>query len=126
MAANLSPPADPVLVVEDHDETREMVETFLKFKGYTVETARNGEEALEWLLTHHPCLIVLDLSMPVMDGWAFRRAQLKLPDSANVPVLLMTAHDTDPRTGRLKVAGAVRKPIDFDALVDAVAGACTR
>ena len=120
------PPSEPVLLVEDHDETREMVESFLKFQGYTVEAKRNGQEALEWLDGHHPCLILLDLSMPVMDGWTFRRKQLKSPHFADVPVLLMTAYDHDPRTARLHVAGAVGKPIDFAFLTQEIERACAR
>lgn len=121
-----APPVDPVLIVEDHDETREMIETLLKFHGYSVETARDGAEALKKLRDLHPCLILLDLAMPVMDGWAFRRRQLKLPAIAGVPVLLVTGHESDPKTEKLHAAGLVMKPIDFDVLLGAVERSCLR
>jgi CheY-like chemotaxis protein len=121
-----SPPVDPVLVVEDHDETREMLETVLKFHGYSVETARDGAEALEKLRDLHPCLILLDLTMPVMDGWAFRRRQLTLPAIAGVPVLLVTGHESDAKTEALHADGIVMKPVDFQVLIGAVARSCLR
>lgn len=121
-----NPPAKPVLVVEDHDETREMIESLLRFHGFSVETARDGREALNWLAEHHPCLILLDLRMPGVDGWTFRRKQLKMPEVADVPVLLVTAYDTDPRTKRLHADASITKPIDFSRLIDAVQRNCGR
>jgi CheY-like chemotaxis protein len=120
------PPTEPVLVVEDHDETREMIEELLRFHGFSVETARDGGEALDWLQEHHPCLILLDLRMPGVDGWTFRRKQLKMPDVADVPVLLVTAYENDPRTQRLHADASITKPFDFDRLIDAVQRNCLK
>jgi CheY-like chemotaxis protein len=115
--------ARPVLVVEDHEDTREMVQTFLEFDGYTVCAAKHGLEALECVEKERPCLILLDLSMPIMDGVAFARELRRHPDTeiASTPVLLLTALPNPAaamrETGALEV---LSKPIDFDRLMVAV------
>jgi CheY-like chemotaxis protein len=117
----------PVLVVEDHADTREMVATLLSFHGFTVITAENGQRGLERLLGERPCLILLDLMMPVMTGWGFRAAQLSLPDSdlAGVPVLLLTAVSDPQRVAKeLGVADVISKPLDYDVLIETVRRHC--
>jgi CheY-like chemotaxis protein len=119
--------AGPVLVVEDHDDTREMVAALLAAEGFTVVTAENGRRGLERLMDARPCLVLLDLMMPVMTGWEFRRAQVSLPDSdlAAVPVLLLTAvPDPTAEAHRLDAAGVITKPLDFDELVETVRRHC--
>src|SRR5829696_426757 len=92
--ASLEVATAPILVVEDHQDTRDMVTTLLTVEGYQVVTAENGRRGLEQLRSVRPCLILLDLSMPVLDGWEFRRVQLSDDAIAKVPVLLLTAiHD---------------------------------
>ena len=61
-----------VLIVEDDPDVREMLELVLQTSGYTTDTAANGQQALERVHERRPCLIVLDLMMPVMSGWEFR------------------------------------------------------
>jgi CheY-like chemotaxis protein len=112
-----------VLVVDDYADLRRAVATLLKCKGYEVVEACNGHEALAQLRHHSPDLVVLDLEMPVMDGWQFRAAQRCLADErlAAIPVLLFTA--ADPAVGlvaALKAVGLVRKPFDPDVLLGAV------
>ena len=117
----------PVLVVEDHDDTREMVAALLKAEGFTVITAENGRRGLEQLMRERPCLVLLDLMMPVMTGWEFRRVQLSLPDSelAAVPVLLLTAvPDAERVAAQLDAAAVISKPLDFEKLVDTVRRHC--
>ena len=119
--------ASPVLIVEDHDDTREMVATLLSEHGFTVVTAENGRRGLERLMRARPCLVLLDLMMPVMTGWEFRRAQLSLPDSdlASVPVLLLTAVDQPDRVAlQLGATDVIRKPLDFDQLIESVRRHC--
>src|SRR3989442_13047340 len=109
--AEAMPPA-PVLVVEDHDDTREMIATLLGFAGYTVVTAANGKEGLECLLQTRPCLVLLDLTMPIMTGWEFRAAQLSVGDPALAagPVLLLTAMPNAQEAGRgIQTAAAVQQ-----------------
>ena len=116
-----------VLVVEDHDDTREMVAALLKAEGFTVITAENGQRGLERLMRERPCLVLLDLMMPVMTGWEFRRVQLSLPDSelAAVPVLLLTAvPDAEKVAAQLDAADVIPKPVDFERLVETVRRHC--
>ena len=117
----------PVLVVEDHDDTREMVAALLEAEGFTVITAENGRRGLERLMRERPCLVLLDLMMPVMTGWEFRRVQLSLPDSdlAAVPVLLLTAvPDPEKVAAQLDAVAVIPKPLDFENLVATVRRHC--
>ena len=108
-----------VLVVEDHADTRHMVEEYLAFSGIPTIGAENGERALEALSQHRPSLILLDLTMPIMDGWQFRSAQLGHAerDLAAVPVIVLSAlPDADVHAQRLGAVDVVRKPVDLDGL----------
>lgn len=107
-----------ILVVEDDADSRTMVQMLLEREGYAVSTAANGLEALASAREQRPDLIVLDLMMPLMDGRAFRAAQLADPDLATVPVVLTTA--ASPSDATLTVDAAFQKPLDFDAFVGAV------
>jgi CheY-like chemotaxis protein len=112
-----------VLIVEDHDDTREMVAFALEQAGYQVATAWNGHEGLKQLHACRPGLILLDLMMPVMDGWRFRAEQGRLDDPmlAGVPVVLLTAvPDATRHAKALNANGVVPKPINVDALLDAI------
>src|SRR5262245_50828034 len=107
--------AAPVLIVEDHDDTREMIATLLGFAGYTVVTAANGKQGLERLMQTRPCLVLLDLTMPVMTGWEFRAAQLSVGDPAiaAVPVLLLTAMPNAEKAAmELQAVEVIKKPFD--------------
>jgi CheY-like chemotaxis protein len=84
--------ASRVLIVEDNEATREALALLLQSAGYTTAEADNGKSALAFLHTHPPPrLILLDMAMPVMDGWEFLRERRKEPDLARVPVVLFTA-----------------------------------
>ena len=115
------------MVVEDDPDTREMVETFLDFEGYAVCTAKHGLDALDRLRDQRPCLILLDVMMPVMDGIAFARELRRRPDPdiAFTPILLLTAvpnaHTAVLETGAV---GVVPKPIDFLKVSDALKRHC--
>lgn len=113
-----------ILVVDDDEAIRMAVGQALREAGYQVATANNGSQALSWLRSHEerPCVILLDLMMPVMDGRAFREAQLQDPALAEVPVVVLTAagHKSAIRGAQTCLA----KPIRLDALLNAVAGYC--
>jgi len=113
-----------VLIVEDDNDVREFMDLLLSAHGFETMTAANGREALERMRVKRPCLVLLDLMMPVMDGWQFRAQQLREPALAGVPVVCVTAvaEDTE-RIERLKVP-CLRKPVEFQALLNAVEGAC--
>jgi CheY-like chemotaxis protein len=107
-----------VMVVEDDALIREMVVQLLAGEGFTPIAARNGAEALHRLRDEHvhPALILLDLMMPVMDGWQFRAEQLRDPDLAGIPVVVMSAMDEDD----VPAEAHVTKPFEIDALLDTV------
>src|SRR3954451_652607 len=81
----------PILVIDDDQAMRDMLETVLLDEGYSVILARNGKEGLELAARQRPALVLLDLMMPVMDGWQFLDAIKQMPEFANLPVLLLSA-----------------------------------
>ena len=113
-----------VLIVEDDADVREFMDVLLSHSGFETATAANGAEALQALRRQRPCLVLLDLMMPVMDGWTFRAKQLEDPAIADVPVVCVTAV-SEPQyvTERLR-APCLKKPVDFAALLDEVRRAC--
>ena len=113
-----------VLIVEDDPEVAEMLNYLLRGEGYSTQLAANGARGLDSLRQRRPCLVLLDIMMPVMDGWEFREQQLRDPSIANVPVLCVTAvNDLTKVKERLKVE-CLHKPVDYDALLDAVSAQC--
>ncbi|HJQ84613.1 MAG TPA: response regulator [Candidatus Binatia bacterium] len=117
---------DGILLVEDDDDLREALAVYLESEGYEVLQARNGEEALAQLRTGGVvCLIVLDLFMPVMDGWRFRTEQLGDPALAAIPVLVLSADAAAPAKGaKLGAVASLVKPVDFDRLMQHVEHHC--
>ena len=110
-----------VLVVEDHADLRDMLTVLLESEGFSVETAKNGAEALKRLEAGRPSVILLDLMMPVMSGDEFRTRQLADPRYSDVPVICMTAaHDGRARAETLRAQAYFQKPLDFDQLLGAV------
>ncbi|PYQ78988.1 MAG: response regulator [Acidobacteria bacterium] len=85
----------PVLIVEDDADLREMMAQLLSLEGFQAAAVANGSEALQYLHNGHikPDVILLDLMMPVMDGWEFRRKQQADPAFADVPVIVLSALD---------------------------------
>ena len=114
----------PVLIVEDDDDLREMMAQLLSLEGFTTATVANGREALSYLqAAEPPQVILLDLMMPVMDGWEFRRQQQADPSLAPVPVIVLSALDPS-RTADLEANAFLKKPLDFDRLLALVRGYC--
>ena len=116
-----------VLVVEDHEDTRHMVEEYLRFHGISVVGADNGLTGLAALRQHRPCVVLLDLTMPVMDGWRFREEQQRLADGAlaGTPVVVLSAlADARRHADTLGAVDLIPKPIDFDRMVDVVRVYC--
>jgi CheY-like chemotaxis protein len=104
-----------VLVVEDEPEIGDAVADVLTGQGYSVETARNGLEALERARAFPPQVIVLDLTMLVMHGMEFLAAKRGVAALAPVPVIVQTAHHPAPLTG----CEVLYKPYTLEALLDA-------
>lgn len=109
-----------ILIVDDQADARGMLELLLQTHGYTTEQACNGQEALERMRSCEPCLVLLDLMMPVMSGWEFRAKQLQDPAVADVPVVCISAvHEPDEVRRRLNLP-CLAKPVDFDELLAVV------
>ena len=116
--------ARPVLIVEDDADLREMMAQLLALEGFGATTAANGLEALEYLERGaKPDVILLDLMMPVMDGWEFRRQQQSDPALAGVPVIILSALD-QRRAAEVNAAAVLKKPLDFDRLLELVRQYC--
>jgi CheY-like chemotaxis protein len=114
----------PVLIVEDDADLREMMAQLLTLEGFRAETVANGRDALEYLRRgDRPEVILLDLMMPVMDGWEFRRRQRADPAVADVPVVVLSALDAT-RAVDLQEAAFLKKPLDFDRLLQLVRRYC--
>ena len=114
----------PVLIVEDDQDLREMMAQLLTLEGFEAATVSNGREALEYLhRASTPNVILLDLMMPVMDGWEFRRQQQADPALAPVPVIVLSALD-QARAAKIHAAAFLKKPLDFDRLLSLVRTYC--
>jgi CheY-like chemotaxis protein len=111
-----------ILIIEDDIDIREALLTVLTDEGYVVAGVANGREALQQLEECTPALILLDLMMPVMDGWQFREAQRRDERLRDIPVVVISA-DSEARQklGGMGDVGFLRKPIELDLLLSEVA-----
>ncbi|MGZ6194432.1 MAG: response regulator [Candidatus Binataceae bacterium] len=113
-----------ILVVEDEEESRQALMQILELEGFSTVGASNGAEAMDYLHTSsRPCLIVLDLNMPVMNGRQLRAALRQVEELATIPVVVVSAQESFA-AGDLGAVGAFRKPLDVDALVKVVVDNC--
>jgi CheY-like chemotaxis protein len=108
-----------LLLVEDDRELRESLAELLEDSGFDVQCVENGREALDYLEgSPPPCLVLLDLMMPVMNGWEFREAQAKNDKLSGIPVVILTADSrADLKARALGVADYLHKPIDVERLL---------
>jgi|ERR1700761_4839937 CheY-like chemotaxis protein len=115
-----------VFVVEDDAIIRESLVILLETEGYHVGEAANGRDALNALKRspRPPCMILLDLSMPVMDGVEFRRHQLQDPHIASVPVVVVTGKNGLDESEVLRPLTTIHKPFDFNAMLHVVREHC--
>ncbi len=115
----------PILVVEDVPNVLELLEVTLRFKGYAVSSARNGEEALEVIAKQRPALIVTDILMPKLDGYAFVQKLRLDPATRSIPVIFLSATYVTPEDKEFALSlGASRfmeKPIDTEDFLLTVA-----
>jgi CheY-like chemotaxis protein len=116
-----------VLIIEDDLDIRDALGQILEEEGYAVATAANGQEALDQLRSGPPPrLILLDLMMPVMNGWQFRAEQRQDPALAAIPVVVISA-DTNigDKATQLGVREYFRKPIEITGLLEMLERYCT-
>ena len=116
-----------VLVVDDDPDIRDILVQVLEEEGYRVAGASNGREALSYLRStpKPPCVILLDLMMPIMNGWQFRVEQQRDPEISGIPVVVITATgDAQRKAANVDAAEVLEKPIELDRLIAAVARAC--
>ena len=120
----------PILVVEDVPNVLELLEVTLRFKGYPVVTARNGQEALEQVQKEHPALVITDILMPKMDGYALAHRLRTDPLTRQIPLIFLSATYVTPEDKQFAVSlGAVRfieKPIDTEEFLLTVAELLTQ
>ena len=112
-------PIATVLLVEDTEDNRFMMRRLLEMAGYGVVEATNGEEAVRLAQSERPELILMDLSLPVIDGLAATRAIRKLDGLSQTPIVAVSAHDTSDFQAEALAAGCdsyITKPIDFSHL----------
>lgn len=111
-----------ILLVEDDDDYREGLADILRSEGYSVRCAANGLEALEYLKKSEsrPSLILLDLMMPVMNGWDFRERMLAEASLVDIPVIILSAAPGATDAAALHPAGALQKPVELAALLKLV------
>jgi CheY-like chemotaxis protein len=117
-----------VMIVEDDRDTREMLGRFLELEGFEVRTAANGQLALDAL--HQDCdaptVILLDLMMPVMNGWQFREQQRSDPRFSRIPVVVVTAAGPRDDIPEINADAWLSKPVDFDRLLATIDSLCQR
>jgi CheY-like chemotaxis protein len=116
-----------VMIVDDDTDVRESLAEVLEDYGYPSIAAANGKEALDRLrsVAIRPCLILLDLMMPVMDGRQFRAQQRQDEMLGSIPILIFSAHtNVEEASADLGASACLRKPIELPRLLDAVRALC--
>ena len=109
-----------VLLVEDNDINRDMLTRRLTRAGLTVITAADGISALEMMREHQPGVVLMDMTLPILDGWEATQKAKKDPVIAEIPIIALTAHAMAAEKARAMNAGCSEyetKPIDFPALL---------
>lgn len=126
----MSTPSGPILIVEDVPNVLELLEVTLRFKGYAVVTARNGEEAIDVIARQKPVLIITDILMPKMDGYAFVQKLRLNPETRPIPVVFLSATYVTPEDKdfalSLGAARFIEKPIDTEDFLLTVAELVTQ
>ncbi len=109
-----------ILLVEDNEMNRDMLSRRLKKKGFEVEIAVDGQEGVDKAKSISPDLILMDLSLPVLDGWGATKAIKANPDTSSIPIIALTAHAMAGDREKAIEAGADEydtKPIDLKRLI---------
>src|SRR5512138_2298792 len=125
----MSIPYGPILVVEDVPHILELLEVTLRFKGYPVCTARNGQEGLDFIAKEHPALVITDILMPKLDGFAMVHRLRTSPKTSSIPIIFLSATYVTPEDKAFAMSlGATRfleKPVDTEEFLLTVAEVLT-
>lgn len=115
-----------VVIIEDDADIRDSIQFVLESEGYQVAAFANGKEAIEGLKDcYEPCLILLDIMMPVMDGWEFLKARNTLGDTiVATPVYIVSAVASDDEALKAGAKGYIKKPVDIQLLLQVVDKIC--
>lgn len=123
-------PYGPILVVEDNPNVLELLDVTLRFKGYPVVTAHNGQEALEAIAHERPAIVITDILMPKMDGYSLAHTLRKNPLTAQIPIIFISATYITAEDKKFALSlGAVRfieKPIDTEDFLLSIAEILTQ
>lgn len=114
----------PILIVDDDKDILSAIKMILELHGYAIESASNGKEALELLHSELPSLILLDLMMPVMDGFEFLQNIESNPKFSNIPVIVMTA--THNKVKKITKYTTLLKPFNVEVMLDLIGDAHQR
>jgi CheY-like chemotaxis protein len=115
----------PIFVVDDDDTIRETLTELLSDQGYKAVGFENGRDALSSLeRTETPCMILLDLMMPIMDGWQFLRERAKSERLQTIPVVVVTAAASPDRAALSEATAVLPKPVPFEELFRLIATYC--
>jgi CheY-like chemotaxis protein len=109
-----------ILLVEDNEMNRDMLSRRLKRKGYEVVMAVDGQEGVNMATSESPAVILLDMSLPIMDGWEAARQLKANPDTKGIPILGLSAHAMTPDRDKAIAAGCDdydTKPVDIKRLM---------
>jgi two-component system, cell cycle response regulator DivK len=109
-----------ILIVEDHDLNRDVLSRRLKRRGFQVATAADGAAGVEAAVRERPDLVLMDMSLPVVDGWQATRMIKANPETSGIPVMALTAHALKEDRERAMEAGCddfETKPVDLDRLL---------
>ncbi len=112
-----------ILLVEDHEEIWDFLSRRLKRRGYEVTVATDGQQAVDKAKAELPDIILLDMNLPVMDGWTAARTIKSIPDAAKIPIIALTAHAMSGDREKAIAAGCDDyhpKPVDFAKLLSQI------
>lgn len=118
-----------ILLVEDSEMSRDMLSRRLSRRGFQLILAEDGDDALRQAHAHSPDLILMDLSLPVLDGWAATRLLKKSPETRHIPVIALTAHAMTEDEQSARAAGCDdfdTKPVNFDRLLGKITALLAR
>lgn len=113
-------PDQPILLIDDEESIRQILALALQFEGYDVLTASNGQDALDLLsqINPPPFMILLDLMMPILDGWGFMTAIAQMPEHSTIPIVVITAFSS--KSEATQGFEIIRKPVELQYLFEVV------